>query len=360
MFFFLLAGILAVIGCMTKFYLLAYIAIGIAGGAIIMGLMTDHGILSGVVTILVAIAVPVLYLIFHEIWIVYVSYIFISMVINADAILDCDQYDEYTIEGKLYRVWNKEASDNVYQFLIFFFMGLWVLFALIVQVWNVFLIVPSLYLIIRSVILIVHEVKENGFQKPDLGDAIRTVGLSYKRLARLPRLSSYDGEFSAWAMILSLILLAASIALAVLESTHTYSGTLEMIANSPSNLWNNSMWFPGTQWLCEVMVDDCNEYAFVVQFLAFFGMLVAAVLEAALTVVWLLLLFVYMLLAVAVMWTCGLAVPPLISVGLLVVTIMAFVRERSDVNRWISILCFLVSVVCCVIYFYYFIPIIQF
>lgn len=352
MFFFLLAGILAVIGCMTKFYVLAYIAIGIAGGAIIMGLMTDHGILSGVVTILVAIAVPVLYLIFHEIWIVYLSYIFISMVINADAILDCDQYDEYTIEGKLYRVWNKEATDNVYQFLIFFFMGLWVLFALIVQAWNWFLIVPSLYLIIRSVILIVHEVKENGFQKPDFGDAIQTVGMSYKRLVQLPRLSRYGGEFSAWAMILSIGLLALSVTLTILESNHVYTGMLDQLGKIPTNMYSCTEWFPGTQWMCAVMVGDFGS-AFLVRVLAFFGMLVAAVLEAALSVVWIILIGVLVLLGFVLMAILGFAVSPLICVGLLVMIIMAFVRERSDANRWISILCFLASVVSCVFYYHY-------
>ena len=181
----LLMIILFIIAGITQFWLLAIIGIGLFAATILMYLMSTNDIFAAIVIIIAAIGVPILYLSFGQNWILYVSYIAIGLWINAGAITDNDVYSYWTIEGKIYKFWDEHATDFLIKLFSFLYAAVWAGLAFLGTSFQWFLIIPSLYLIVRSIIVLVnasnYSLSHSFMLFDEIKDFFSSVGYGFKK-----------------------------------------------------------------------------------------------------------------------------------------------------------------------------------
>ena len=151
---FLLMLVLFIIAGATQFWLLAMIGVGIFVITLLTYLMATNDIFGAIVIMLLAIGAPIIYLKTEQSWILYVIYIAIGLWINAGTITDNDVYIEWTFEGKIYEFFDEKATDFLINLYSFICAAIWGGLAFIATKFLWFLLIPSLYLVVRSIIIL--------------------------------------------------------------------------------------------------------------------------------------------------------------------------------------------------------------
>lgn len=357
--------VLVIVAASTQFWLLAIIGVGIFAVTLLMYLMALNDVFNAIVIILVAIAAPILYLKTNQSWILYVSYIAVGLWLNAGTITDNDVFIEWTLEGKLYYFFDERATDFLINLFSFIYAAIWGVLAFVGTKFSWFLIIPSLYLVVRSVIVLIksrdYSLSHSFMLFEDIGNFFRSFGRGVKNFFSGGR---YSGRsFSWWSLIIALVLICLSVGLVFLESDNTYSDFGKSI--HIANLSDSTRWFHFTSSIWDYIPEACENLsdslpffgdilAIPVAILLFLATVAVAVIEAALSLVWLIvILLIDYLIPFIIEGLLLYVLPCLLPIGVLILVILSFSRNRSIFNRVWSILCLVVSAIGCYYYFTY-------
>lgn len=356
----LLMVILFIIAGVTQFWALAIIGIGLFAATILMYLMSTNDILAAIVIILAAIGVPILYLTYGQNWILYISYIVIGLWINSGAITDNDVYEYWTIEGKIYRFWDEHATDFLIKLFSFIYAAFWAGLAFIGTSFHWFLIIPSLYLIVRSVIVLVnasnYSLTHSFTLFEDIKDSFSAIGDFFRNLFS----GSYGRRFSWVSILLCILVLGLSIGLSLLETYHIYSNFVLSVANNGSTLLENSKWYVISGWVMdegfawvESLADNLLTLLLVLPAgaLMIVLLLTAGAFETVLSLLWYIIcLFCSLLIGIAAGFL-GYVLAPLFVLVLILLTVLSFAKDYSIFNRIFGILCSIASLLSCIYFF---------
>ncbi len=358
--------VLFIIAGATQFWLLAFIGVGILLANLLCYVLATNDILSAIAVIAVAIAAPVLYLIFEQDWIVYVCYVVVGLWINSDRITANDVYTEWTFEGKLYTkvyyIWDEEATTALIRLFSFLFAALWGGLAFIAVNFNWFLIVPSLYLVVRSVIILVkardYSLSHSFMLLDDMKDSVRVAKYSFKKM--LDGARSSERRVSWWTLAVPILLAAASVCLVYFESSHGYSSLIKSI--DFGDLMDRSEWFYFTVGFWNWWMGALEQLA---ENIPFFGAVLGLLLlipclalslfivlfEALLSLLWLAVILAVSLLNMGLWIFLIYVLSPLIALGGVTLAVLSFSLNHSYINR-VSAIIF--ALVCCIGCYYYF------
>lgn len=359
----LLMFVLFIVAGATQFWLLAMIGVGIFVLTILMYLMATNDVLNAIVIMLVALATPILYLQTNQSWILFVSYIAIGLWINAGTITDNDVYIEWTFEGKVYEFFDERATDFLVKLFSFICAAIWGGLALIGTTYHWFLAIPTLYLVVRSIIVLVkcrdYSLTHSFTLFEDIRNFFRSVGRGIKNFFVGGR--SSGKRFSWWNLIVPIVLVGLSAGLVFLERNNSYSNFAKNIVIG--NLFESSSWFHFTSVVWSFISVACESLS---ESLPFFGDLLniplaialfiatvfVAIIEAILSLFWVLIcLFVDELLPFVIGFILLYILPVLLAIGLLILLILSFSLNHSMFNRLWNILCFVIGVIGCYYYF---------
>lgn len=357
----LLMIILFIVAGITQFWLLAMIGVGLFAATILMYLMSTNDVFAAIVIILAAIGVPILYLHFEQSWILYISYIAIGLWINAGAITDNDVYSYWTIEGKIYKFWDEHATDFLIKLFSFLYAALWAGLAFIGTKIHQFLLIPSLYLIIRSIIVLVNASKYSLSHSFMLFDDIKDSFSSFSyKLKRLFSGSGYGRRFSWLSILFCVLTLGLSIGLSILETYNIYSDFVLRVANNGPTLLENSKWYVISKWIMEdgfawveTLTDNLLTLLLVLPAgaLMIVLFLAAGALETVLSLLWYIIcLFCSLLIGIAAGFL-GYVLAPLFVLVLILLTVLTFAKDYSILNRLFAILCTILSLLSCIYFF---------
>lgn len=359
---FLILVISIIAAGVTQLWWIAIVGAGIFVASILAYFMAVNDVFGAIVIMLAAIAAPVLYITYQQEWILYVSYIAIGLWINAGSITDNDVYLEWTFEGKIYEFFDERATDALISFFSFICAAFWGLLAYLGITFSWFLMIPSLYLVVRSIIIFI---KAKDYYIGHDFTLISDIKSFFKNLKKgLKKFFKGDGhtkrKFSWLSFILCIVLLALSVGLSYLEKYHLFSEFVNGILNSSGSLFESSQWYvisgaimtEGFAWV-GTLADNLLTLLLLLPAGALVIVLLigAAILETGLSVIWLLFCLLWSLIVAGAGYFLGLVLSPLLSLALLVLTIVTFTRHNSFINRLIALLCTTVSVFSCIYFF---------
>lgn len=361
----LLMFVLFIIAGATQFWFLAFIGIGIFVATVLMYLMATNDVINSIVIIAVAIGAPVLYLIYKENLILIISYIAIGLWLNSSTIMDNDVYSEWTIEGKMFYFWEESATDFLINLFTVFFTIIWGGIALICIKFNWLLIIPTLYLVARSVFVLIKSrdyCLSHSFNLiDDTKDNFENLIDGIKRL--FTGGSNYSREISWWNFGISFGLIILSIGLILLEKTNLYSNFAKDI--NFTNLFDSSKWFYFTQLIwnyipvaCENLSDKLLFFGDLlnipVAIILFIATVVVAIIEVVLTIIWLIIaLILDKLIPFIIGFILLYIVPVLLPIGIVVLLVRSFTTDQSLFNKIWVICSLVISIICCYYYFTY-------
>ena len=349
---FLAMLILVIAAGATQFWLLAWIGVGIFLLTLLMYLMAMNDVFNAIVIIVVAIGAPILYLYTNQAWILYVSYIALGLWLNSGSITDNDVYIEWTLEGKVYEFFDERATDFLIHFFSLIYAAIWGAFAYIGTNHHWFLIVPSLYLVVRSVIVLVksgdYSLSHSFALFEDIGNSFRSFGEKIRSFFS----GSYgSGRYFSWSNFLLPILLAGlAVGLVLLERNNSYSNFAKNMTES--DLFASSKWFVFTSAIWNYIAVACENLSESLPFfgdllniplaiILFIATVVVAIIEAVLSLIWALIcLLLDEILSFIVGFLLLYILPALLPIGALVLLTFSFTRNLSVFNRLWSILLF--------------------
>ena len=360
---FLLMLVLFIIAGATQFWLLAMIGVGIFVITLLTYLMATNDIFGAIVIMLLAIGAPIIYLKTEQSWILYVIYIAIGLWINAGTITDNDVYIEWTFEGKIYEFFDEKATDFLINLYSFICAAIWGGLAFIATKFLWFLLIPSLYLVVRSIIILAkssnYSLTHSFSLFEDIGNFFRSFGNGVKNFFVGGR---YSGRRFSWlTFLLPIILIGLSCTLVYFERNNAYSNfgkTLEIC-----ELFSITEWFHFTSAIWEWIPEVCEELSDALPFfgdilslplgllLLIFNLFVA-IIECFLSLIWVIIcLLVDELFPFIIGFFLIYIVPVLLPLGLLILLILSFTLNHSTFNRLWMILLFLLGAVGCYYYF---------
>ena len=360
---FLLMLVLFIIAGATQFWLLAMIGVGIFVITLLTYLMATNDVFGAIVIMLLAIGAPIIYLNTGESWILYVIYIAIGLWINAGTITDNDVYIEWTFEGKIYEFFDEKATDFLINLYSFICAAIWGGLAFIATKFSWFLLIPSLYLVVRSIIILAkssnYSLTHSFSLFEDIGNFFRSFGNGVKNFFVGGR---HSGRRFSWlTFLLPIILIGLSCTLVYFERNNAYSNfgkTLEI-----AELFSITEWFHFTGAVWEWIPEVCEELS---DALPFFGDILSlplgllllilnlfvAIIECFLSLIWVIIcLIVDELVPFVIGFFLVYIVPVLLPLGLLILLILSFTLNHSTFNRLWMILLFLLGAVGCYYYF---------
>ena len=365
---FVLMVVLFIIAGATQFWLLAFIGVGIMLATLLAYVLSMNDILSAIVVMVAAIAAPVLYLVFKQDWIIYVSYVVIGLWISSDRINDNDVYSVATIEGKVYThlhfLWQEEATEFLIRLISFIVAALWGGLAFIGTKFNWFLIIPSLYLVVRSIIVLVkssdYSLSHSFMLLDDFKDSVRLVKHGFKKIVDEAR--SSEKKISWWTLVVPIVLVAASVCLVYFENSHLYSDIVKSI--NFGDLMDRSEWFYFTVRFWNWWMPALEQLAEAIPFFgAILGLLLTipclavalflALLETFLSLLWLLVILACSLLNMGLWILLIYIFPALIPIGAIIMAVLSFTLNHAYLNRVWAILCALLCAIGCYYYFMY-------
>lgn len=360
---FLLMLVLFIAAGATQLWVLAMIGGGIFLITLLMYLMATNDVLNAIVIMIVAIGTPILYYDIKQSWVLYVSYIAIGLWLNSGSITDNDVYIEWTFEGKVYDFFDERATDALIHLFSFIYAAIWGFLAYLGTEYLWFLPIPSIYLVVRSLIVLIksrdYYAVHSFMLFKDIGNFFRSFGYGIKRFFTGGRSSGRN--FSVWNLFIPLILVGLAVGLVFLEKNNSYSNfakTLEL-----TNLFDSSSWFHFTllswnniQVVCESLSDSLPFFGDLLSLplaaLLFIVTVGIAVIELILSFIWVLIcLIVDKLIPFIIGFLLLYIAPALLPIGILVLLILSFTLNHSIFNRIWNILCVIIIGICC--YYYY-------
>ena len=360
---FLLMFVLFIIAGATQFWLLAMIGIGIFLVTLLTYLMAINDILSSIVIMIVAIGAPILYLQTNQSWIIYVSYIALGLWLNSGSITDNDVYIEWTFEGKVYEFFDDRATEFLINLFSFIYAAIWGVLAFVGTKYHWFLIIPSLYLVVRSIIVLIksrdYSLSHSFMLFEDIGNFFKSFGRGIKNF--FTGGINSDSKFSWFNLFIPILLVGLSVGLVFLESDNTYSNFAKNI--EISNLFDSSKWFHFTSMIwnyipvaCENLSDSIPLFgdllAIPLAIILFIANVIVAVIEAILSFIWVILcLIIDKLIPFIIGFILLYIVPCLLPIGLLVLMILSFTLNHSTFNRILNILGLVIALIGCYYYF---------
>ena len=359
---FLAMLILIIAAGATQFWLLAMIGVGIFLLTLLMYLMSLNDIFNSIVIIIVAIGAPILYLHTGQSWILYVSYIALGLWLNSGTITDNDVFIEWTLEGKVFEFFDEKATDALIHLFSFIYAAIWGGLAFVGTQFHWFLILPSLYLVVRSVIVLVkagdYSMNHSFMLFEDIKNFFKSVGSATRDFFTGSRNSGRT--FSWWNFLVPILLLGLTVGLVLLERNNLYSGFAKGLTDG--ELFASTRWFFLTTGIWNYISVACESLS---ESLPFFGDLlniplaiilfaatvVAAVVEAVLSLVWLLIcLIVDEIVPFIISFLLLYILPALIPIGMLVLMTLSFTLNHSIFNRIWNILSLIVIGIGCYYY----------
>ena len=362
---FLAMLVLVIAAGATQFWLLAIIGVGFFLLTLLMYLMALNDVLNAVVIMVVAIGAPILYLNTNQSWIIFVSYIALGLWLNAGTITDNDVFIEWTFEGKIYEFFDERATDALIHLFSLIYAALWGVLAFVGTQYHWFLIIPSLYLVVRSVILLIkardYSLSHSFMLFEDIGNFFKSFGSGVKNFFTGSR--SSGRTFSWWNFLIPIVLVGLSVGLVLLESGNLYSGFAKGITDS--ELFASTKWFFFTSSIWNYIAVACENLS---ESLPFFGDLlniplavilfaatvVVAIIEVLLSLIWVIIcLIVDEIIPFIITFLLLYILPALLPIGLIVLLILSFTLNHSIFNRAWNILSLLVIAAACYYYVTY-------
>lgn len=362
---FLAMLILFIIAGATQLWLLAMIGVGIFLLTLLMYLMAINDVFSAIVIMIVAIGAPILYLNTQQSWILYVSYIALGLWLNSGTITDNDVFIEWTFEGKVYEFFDERATDALINLFSFLYAALWGVLAFIGTQHHWFLILPSLYLIVRSVIVLIkareYSLSHSFMLFEDIGNFFKSVGSGIRSF--FCGCGNSDRTFSWWNFLLPLVLVGLTVGLVFLESNNAYSNFAKGLDDG--ELFASTSWFFFTSTIWNSIAVTCESLS---ESLPFFGDLlniplaillfavtvVVAVIEAILSLIWVIIcLIVDEIVPFIIGFLLLYILPALLPIGLIILLTLSFTLNYSIFNRAWNILCVIVVGIGCYYYITY-------
>lgn len=349
----------------TQFWLLAYIGVGVFLITLLMYLMAINDVFNAIVLIIVAIAAPVLYLQFKQDWILYLSYIAVGLWINSGTITDNDVFIEWTFEGKVYEFFDERATDFLISLFSFIYAAIWGLLAFVSIQFGWFLLIPSLYLIIRSLVILIKARDYSLTHSFMLIDDVKDFFSSFKDGITnfFVGKRSSERKFSWWNFILPILLVGLSIGLVYLEIDNTYSDfskNLEL-----TDLFSSSKWFYFTSVAWNLIPEACESLSDSIPFFGailsiplaivlFILVVIVAIIEVVLSLIWVIIcLLTDHLLPWIIGFTLLYIAPALLPIGALILLILSFTLNHSMLNRMLNIIGLIITAIGCYYYFVY-------
>lgn len=167
-----------------------------------------------------------------------------------------------------------------------------------------------------------------------------------------------DREFSATNFGVTLGVIVLSVVLTILEMNGLFSQFADGILEKSLASFGASSYFPITKQVIDGLIDLWRKSGFFGKLigLAFYAVLIliTGLFEAALSVIWLLLLLVLLLLAFLTSVIFKYALAPILAIAALGLTANSFSEEHSYFNCGFSVLGSLVCIASTVMYYIYF------
>ena len=361
----ILMFILFIVAGATQLWFIAVIGVGIFLATVFMYLMALNDVFNSVMIIVIAIAAPILFLVYKENLILIISYIAIGLWLNSSTIMDNDIYSEWTLEGKIYYFWDERATDFLINLYTVFFTIIWGGLALIGIKFHWFLIIPSIYLVARSVIVLIksreYSLNHSFTLVSDAKNSFESFLDGIKRL--FTGGSRYNREFSWWNFILGFIVIILALGLILLERTNQYSEFAKNI--NFTNLFDSSKWFYFTKLIWNYIPVACENLSAKLLFfgdllniplaiILFIVTVIIAIIEVVLSIIWIIIaLILDEIIPFIIGFILLFIVPVLLPVGVIILIIRSFTTDQSLFNKIWSILSLIISAICCIIYFLY-------
>lgn len=349
----------------TQFWLLAWIGVGIFLLTLLMYLMALNDVFSAIVIIVVAIGAPILYLNTAQSWILYVAYIALGLWLNSGTISNNDVFIEWTFEGKVYEFFDEHATDALINLFSFIYAAIWGGLAYLGTQFHWFMILPTLYLVARSVIVLVksgdYSLSHSFMLFEDFGNSFKSFGSGIKSFFSGSGYS--ERHFSWWNLLAPLMLVLLTVGLVFLESGNLYSTFAKGL--SDGELFASTKWFFCTSSIwnyisvaCESLSDSLPFFGDLLNIplaiILFAATVVVAVIEVVLSLIWVIIcLIIDEIVPFIIGFLLLYIIPALLPIGMIVLLILSFSLNHSIFNRAWNILCMLAIAIGCYYYITY-------